>query len=161
MARRIAPAPGAPVAYSASVMFVSATLKQAAALAAAGSLALALAACGNTVTTGNYKGAEHEVALTIANLQSDATAAEQGKICTKDLAAAVVQRLGGTKGCESAVKDQLKQVDNLELTLESVKLAASGTSATATVKSTSAGKKRVSRLSLVKQEGQWRIASLG
>jgi hypothetical protein len=124
-------------------------------------LALGLAACGNTVSTTAFKGEEHEVAQTIANLQADATAGEQKKVCANDLAAAVVQRLGGTAGCEAAIKRQLAEIDNLELSVSSIKLDPAAKSATATVKSTYAGKKRPGTLSLVKEGGKWKVATLG
>jgi len=122
---------------------------------------VALSSCGTaTVSTAGFKGAQHEVAQTISNLQADATAAEEKKICTEDLAAAVVSRLGATKGCEAAIKSQLKEVDNLELSVESVKLAAGGTSASAQVKSIHEGKSRPSTVSLVKEAGKWKISGL-
>ncbi len=68
---------------------------------------LALAACGTTTSTAAFKGAEHEVAQTIANLQSDVTSGEQKKICANDLGASVVRSLGGTKHCESTIKNQI------------------------------------------------------
>lgn len=122
--------------------------------------ALALAGCGNTVSTSAFKGAEQQVAQTIANLQADATAAEQGKICADDLAAAVVRRLGGAKGCEAAIKSQLQQVDSLEVSVQSVAVAPSGTTATAQVKSIHEGKSRPSAVSLVKEGGKWKISGL-
>ena len=102
---------------------------------------LVLAACGTTTSTANFKGTEHAVAQTVANLQSDITAGEQKKVCANDLAAAVVTRLGGTKGCESTIKNQIGQIDNTELQVESVKVA--GQRATARVKSIYKGKKRL------------------
>jgi hypothetical protein len=122
--------------------------------------ALALAGCGSAVSTSGFKGTEQEVAQTIANLQADATAAEQSKICANDLAAAVVTRLGGTKGCEAAIKSQLAQVDSLEVSVLSVKVAAAGTTATAQVKSIHEGKSRASAMSLVKEGGKWKISGL-
>lgn len=122
--------------------------------------ALALAGCGNTVSTSAFKGAEQQVAQTIANLQADATAAEQGKICADDLAAAVVRRLGGAKGCEAAIKSQLQQVDSLEVSVQSVAVAPAGTTATAQVKSIHEGKSRPSAVSLVKEGGKWKISGL-
>ncbi|MGP0101747.1 MAG: hypothetical protein ACLPUT_09030 [Solirubrobacteraceae bacterium] len=122
--------------------------------------ALALAGCGSTVSTSGFKGTEQEVAQTIANLQADATAAEQSKICANDLAATVVTRLGGAKGCEAAIKSQLAQVDSLEVSVLSVKLAATGTTATAQVKSIHEGKSRASAVSLVKEGGEWKVSGL-
>ena len=57
--------------------------------------ALTIGACANTTSTSGFKGAEHEVAQTVANLQADVTSSEEKKICSKDLAAAVVTKLGG------------------------------------------------------------------
>jgi hypothetical protein len=123
--------------------------------------ALALAACGTTVSTSGFKGEQHEVAQTIANLQADATAGEQGKICADDLAASVVSKLGGGKRCEAAIKSQLAQVDSLETSVLSVALAASGASATAQVKSIREGKSHASTVSLVKEGGKWKVSGTG
>jgi copper chaperone CopZ len=134
--------------------------KRAAALAAAALAALALGACGSTVSTSHFKGEEHAVAQAIADFQSHATASEQAKICEQDLAAGVVKKLEGKKGCEAAIKRQLNQVDNLDLTVESVKVAPDGKTATASVKSTYAGKQTTSTVALVKEGGKWRLAAL-
>jgi len=122
---------------------------------------VALAACGSTATTAPFTGEKHEVAQTIANLQADATAAEQKKICANDMAAAVVMRLGGSKGCEAAVKSQLTEVDNLEATIESVQLGVGSKTATAQVKSVREGKTATSAVSLVKEGGKWKISGVG
>ena len=123
--------------------------------------ALALAGCGNTVSTASFKGAQLEVAQTIANFQAAATAAEQKKICTEDLATPLVARLGGAKRCEAAIKSQLTEVDSLEATVESVKLAPGGKTATAQVKSVHEGKKATSTLALVNEGGKWKISGVG
>jgi hypothetical protein len=122
--------------------------------------ALALAGCGSTVSTSAFKGTEQQVAQTIANLQADATAAEESKICKDDLAAAVVTRLGGVKRCEAAIKSQLQQVDSLEVSVQSVKLAADGKTASAQVKSIHEGRSRPSAVSLVQEGGKWKISGL-
>ena len=122
---------------------------------------VALAACGSTTTTAGFKGEKHNVAQTISNLQADATAAEQKKICANDMAAALVTRLGGSKGCEAAVKSQLAEVDNLEATVKSVQVATGGKTATAQVKSVHEGKTATSAVSLVKEGGKWKISGVG
>jgi hypothetical protein len=117
-----------------------------------------LAACGtagSTSTTG-FTGVKREVAQGIASLQSDAASVEQKKICAEDLAASVVRRLGGTKDCEAAIKRQLDQVDELEVSVESVNV--SGSTATATVKSIHEGKSKLSTVSLVKEGHTWKVA---
>jgi hypothetical protein len=123
--------------------------------------ALALAACGSTVSTSGFKGEQREVAQTVSNFQAAATTAEQKKICAEDLAAALVARLGGTKGCEAAIKSQLTEVDSLEASVQSVTLGAGGKTATAQVKSIHEGKKATSALTLVKEGGKWKISGIG
>lgn len=127
----------------------------------AGLAALLLAGCGSTsVSTSGFKGAEHEAAQVIANLQTQATASEQSKICTQDISAALVKDLGGKTGCEAAFKRQLEEIDNLEISVQAIKIGASGTSALATVHSIVGGKTREQKLTLVKEGGKWRISGL-
>jgi hypothetical protein len=121
--------------------------------------ALTLSACNKAVSTSGFKGEQREIAQTISNLQSDATAAEPKKICANDVAASVVTRLGGTKGCEAAFKSQLAEVDSLEVSVQSIAVAPDGKSATADVKSIHEGKSRASTMSLVKEGGKWKISS--
>jgi copper chaperone CopZ len=123
--------------------------------------ALALTGCANTTSTSNFKGTEREVAQTIANFQSASTAGEQKKICTEDLAAPVVARLGGTKRCEAAIKSQLSEVDSLEALVESVTIAPGGKTATVQVKSVHEGKKTTSPVLLVDEGGKWKISAFG
>jgi hypothetical protein len=131
------------------------------AIAAAALPALLAAGCGSTVSTSNYKGEQHAVAQTIANLQADATAGEQHKICANDLAAPAVARLGGQAGCERAVKSQLSEIDNFEVNIDAITLGPKGDTATATVKSTYGGNKRTTTMQLVKEGGTWKVAAFG
>jgi copper chaperone CopZ len=135
--------------------------KRVASVVCAPLLALLVSACGASVSTGNFKGEEHEVAQAIANLQSDATAAEPAKICQNDLAASVVSRLGGRSACEKAIKNQLTEIDSLEASVQSIKIDHATNTATATVKSTYGGKNKLAPLLLVKEGGKWKVSSLG
>lgn len=116
-------------------------------------------ACGTTTSTAGFKGAEHEAAQTVADLQSDITSSERKKICGRDLAAPIVAKLGGIKGCEAAVKNRLTEIDNTELTVETVKVE--GDKATAQVKSVYGGKKQIRTVTLAKEGSRWRISSIG
>ena len=118
----------------------------------------ALAACGSTASTSSFKGVEKEVAQRVADLQSDATSSNRESICKDDLAAPIVAKLGGRKKCEEALKKQLAQIDNLEATIVSVKVAPGGKTATAKVKSTYEGKSRETTLPLVKEGSDWRVS---
>lgn len=121
--------------------------------------ALGLSACGEASSTGSYKGESQHVAQTIADLQSDATAANTAKVCKRDLAASVVRRVqAGGKSCKQALEGQLREVDTYSLTVESISVQ--GAKATAKVKSTWSGKERARTLSFVKEGGRWKIAAL-
>jgi hypothetical protein len=136
------------------------TIKRSGALLLAVALSLTAAACGTTtVTTGNFKGESHAVAHAIAEFQTDATNGDQKKVCHNDLAQSVQERLKSSGGCERAVKSQLQQIDNFNMTIGSIKLLSTST-ATATVASTHSGKSRVSTLQLVKEGKSWKLAAV-
>jgi hypothetical protein len=121
-------------------------------------LAFAVAACGSTVATSNFTGEQHEVAQAISNLQSDTRAAEQQKVCENDLAGPVVARLSAAPGgCKQAIKGQLAEIDNFDVTVESVQITAAKRTASARVKSVYNGKKRARTVSLVFEGGKWKI----
>jgi hypothetical protein len=123
-------------------------------------LAVGLAACGTTVSTSKFTGPAKAVAQRIADYQTDVLATDEKKLCNVDFARAVRARLSAAPGgCEEALKRQLVSIDALELTVE--KIAVSGASATATVKSTWSGKLRSTTLTLVEEGKAWRIAGAG
>lgn len=128
--------------------------------ACAVAIALGVAACGGTESsTGSYKGEKAKVAEAISSLQSDATAGDAKKVCSKDLAASVGKRLEASGGtCVKALESQLREVDTFNLTVESIEVK--GAQATAKVKSTWSGKLREKTLSLVREGGSWKVDSL-
>jgi hypothetical protein len=134
-------------------------MRRASALACLLLCALGATACGTTTSTASFKGAEHEAAQTIADLQTDITSSERKKICERDLAAPSVAKLGGIKACETAVKNRLSEIDNTELTVEHVTIE--GDKATAQVKSVYGGKKQIRSVTLAKEGSRWRITSIG
>lgn len=122
-------------------------------------LAVGLAACGNKVSTSNFKGEQHAVAQAVSDLQSHATALEAKKICGEDFARANTARLNAAaEGCKKAVESQLKEIDSFEVTVESIQI--NDDRATARVKSIRSGKKRVSTMTLVKEGAKWRISGV-
>ena len=135
-------------------------VKRALALLCASLLGVGLAACGNTVST-SFKGESHDVAQTISNLQTDATAGSDQKICTNDLASALVARLSSAGGgCTQAIKNQLGEVDNFEVKVQSIQVNSRGQEATAQVRSIYSGKTHPGTLVLVKEGGKWKISGL-
>jgi hypothetical protein len=146
---------------------VTASLKRVPALLCGPLLAVGLAACASTVSTAGFKGEDHEVAQAISNLQADATAGSERKICANDLAHAVVARLNGTgrpslSACEQAIKNQLAEVDSFELNVHAVQVnpTTKPPTATATMKSVYAGKTHLDTVSLVKEAGKWKVSGV-
>ena len=87
--------------------------------------------------------------------------AKNRRSAQNDLASTVIARLNSAPGgCKQALKNQLSQVDTQELTVEKVQPHGS-TSATAEVKSTYAGKNKLTTVTLVKEDGAWKISKLG
>jgi ABC-type lipoprotein release transport system permease subunit len=123
---------------------------------------LALGACGQTVSSASFKGEQHEVAQALANLQSHVSTSDESKICADDLAQAVVTRLSSAKGgCKAVVKEQLGQIDNTNMQVDSITLGGTGAqrTATASVRSIYGGKTRRSVVHLVKEAGKWKLLS--
>jgi Putative lumazine-binding len=129
---------------------------------AGATLALALAAsaiggCGETASTGSFRGESHAVAQAIADLQSNVSARDEKKLCQNSLAAAVTMRLARAGGsCQTALKNQLLQIDATGVTIQSI--AVHGNSARARVKSTYSGRNAITTLTLVKEGSRWKIA---
>ncbi len=139
------------------------TTRLLAAMLGAGAI-LGLTACGTTTTSNNFKGDSHGVAQTINDLQNDASSRNNSKICSNDLATTVVTRLSAASGgCAAVIKNQLNEVDTFTLSVKSVNVnsTASPPTATAVVKSTSAGKDRLDTLTLVKEGSRWKVSGLG
>ena len=131
------------------------------AIATVGALCVALgvSACGEASSTGSYKGESKNVAQTITNLQSDATSANASKLCSRDLAASVLEQLeAGGDSCKKVLEGQLREIDTYSLTVESISVK--GSAATAKVKSTWSGKERVHEVSFVKEGGSWKVSGL-
>jgi hypothetical protein len=121
-------------------------------------LTAGLAACGETASTSGFKGESHEIAQTVSNFQGDASANDQKKLCENDLAAPLTAKLRAAGGCQAVLKEQLREIDALGLTIESI--AVNGSAATAHVKSTYSGKSHISTLTLVKEGSRWKISGV-
>jgi Putative lumazine-binding len=121
-------------------------------------LAAGLGACGETASTSNFKGESHNVAQTVSDFQSDASTGDQRKLCENDLASALATRLESAGGCQAVLKSQLRQIDALNMTIESI--AVTGATAHARVKSTYSGKNRITTLTLVREGSRWKISGV-
>jgi hypothetical protein len=124
-------------------------------------LAGALGGCGPTTSSssGSFHGTQGTVAKVISNLASAASNHDSTKICNQILASKVAARLAAAGGsCSTVVHKQLDDVDDFNITIESI--AVSGNNAAARVQSTSNGHKHIDTLHLVHESGGWRVASL-
>ncbi len=121
--------------------------------------AVGVSACAETASTGKFSGESHNVAQTVSNFQTDATAEDEKKLCDNDLATTLTTKLARVGGCQTVLKAQLHEIDALSLKVESI--VVSGDHALAHVKSTYAGKNRVTALTLVKEGSHWKISGLG
>ena len=135
------------------------SVRQTGAVALAIAVGAAAQGCATT-TSSSFKGPAHNVAQTLTDLQSDVTTGDEQQVCKRDLAGAVRARLATAGGsCAAALKDQLPQITDFTLTVESVKV--NGTTASAQVKSIRSGKTVVQTVQLVKEGTRWKVSSLG
>jgi hypothetical protein len=128
-------------------------------------VAVGLAGCGQTTTTNSFTGEQHAVAARISSFQKHVSEANEKKICEQDLASSLVGRIheagkreAGGKGCTEVLKELLKDVEDLSLSIQSVTV--SGRSASAKVKSVRFGKTHASTVTLVKEGEAWRISGV-
>jgi hypothetical protein len=122
--------------------------------------ALALGACGEASTAGEFTGEEETVATVVEDLQREGERGEADKICdgllTEELQA---QLKAGSASCASELKKALEDADSFELEVQDVTI--SGTTATAKVKGPDEDQGVLRTLELEKAGGDWRIASFG
>jgi hypothetical protein len=122
-------------------------------------LVLAAAAAGCTASSsssGNFQGAERDVATAIDDLSSAASRKNEAKICDELLTKEFAQSLrsAGTD-CETEVSDAIADSDDSDLTVKDVSV--SGPTATALVENND----KTATLRLQKVGQDWRIAGLG
>jgi hypothetical protein len=125
-------------------------------------LLAALTGCGTVGTkqSTTFTGESASVAEAISSFQSAAQSRDSGKLCKQIFAPALTAKLkdnGG--GCTHVIDNQLKAVENYDLTVESITVK--GTSAQARVKSISDGKTHFDTLLLTKVGNSWRLSGLG
>jgi hypothetical protein len=127
-------------------------------------VAVGLAGCGETVSTGAFTGAHRQVAKRISEFQKHVTESSQTNVCKKDLSIGLQQRIAASKmpagakpaagsstersaalakTCEETLKEELKEVESLTIRIEAVD-----------------GKERLADMTLVKERNAWFISGL-
>src|SRR4051794_5643617 len=120
--------------------------------------ALLLGGCAAAApkSSGNFQGAEHDVAAVIDDLGARARKGDADGICTRVLSADLAARLkAGAAGCQDEVKHALGDADDYDLDVRDVTV--SGTQATAQVRQGS----RIATYRLARQGADWRVTSFG
>src|SRR4051794_28968187 len=126
-------------------------------------LAAALAGCGQAPTSANdFKGADKAVAKTVEDLQSNAQARKPSAICRDVLSTALANKLKSSgSDCTDEVEKLTGDADDFDLEVTDVTVTGT-TTATAKVKAHRADDKNATTtFSLVKEDGDWRMSSLG
>ena len=119
--------------------------------------ALTLAGCGATGGgDGAFEGEEQRVADAVEGLQEAAEDRDERRICRAILAPEVATGLGD---CERAIGEVIDSSDTLDLAVEDVSLQGADR---ARVRVRAGRDEETDRIiSLVRADGQWRIADLG
>ena len=124
-------------------------------------VAVAIGGCslgGSTTNSAGFTGAQGEVAAALNTFSSDASSNNSKDMCTNVLDARLVKQLGGTAACQTIITAQLKTTDDFSLAVKAVTL--SGKTATASVQTVVAGKKKLQSLRLHQDAAGWRVDSL-
>lgn len=131
-------------------------------LAALCFLALALAGCGAAPrdSAEDFKGDERAVAAVVERLEKAARDDDPTLVCKSLLSSKLLAalRTQGTN-CTTGVREAFKDADSLDLTVDEVTIRA--TAATAKVSYRSLSEDRTATLSLERERGAWKLASLG
>ncbi len=143
--------------------------------AAAVTVAIGVAGCaGGSVSTGAFKGEQKAVAKRVSDFEKDVSEATESKVCSNDLSVSLENKIAASTGlsvtasserspavlkvCHEAIKEQLKDVESVTVTI--VSIVVSGARATATIESTWSGKEALAKLYLVKEHSSWLISGL-
>lgn len=125
--------------------------------------AVLLAGCGgqgseNTDSTKDFTGEQQAVATTVEDLQKAAKDRDGKKICSDLITAELRDEISATD-CGKAVKDAIRDTDEVDLAV--TKVVISGDKADATVEEqVGEDKDRVRTVKLEKAAGKWRISEL-
>jgi hypothetical protein len=126
-------------------------------------LPLVLGACGQAAkdSASDFPGDQKVVAQTVEDLQSAGRKNDSAKICATLLASMLVTQIEKTSGkdCEQGLKDAISDADSFELQVQKVTI--SKDTAMVVVKSEGGDKDRVDTWELVKEGGEWKVATLG
>jgi hypothetical protein len=122
--------------------------------------ALALSACGQASTAGDFTGQEETVATVVEDLSRSGERGEADSICDDLLTQGLQDQVkAGNASCAAEMKKALEDADAFDLEVQDITV--SGTRATARVEGADEGEGVMRTLELEKVGDDWRIASFG
>jgi hypothetical protein len=115
---------------------------------------------GKGVDTGRFQGDAKQVAVTLSDLVDAGRKKDGARVCAQLLSKRRVDALDrGGGSCRVALDDQLNDADVFTLDVDTITV--NGTTATARVRSEFNGHKQPRTLGLVREQGRWRLDSVG
>ena len=113
-----------------------------------------------TSSTGDFKGAEQDVAQRVADLAEAGSKRKPADICGGMVSEELRGRIAdGGASCNDEMKKAIEDVDAFELTVNDVRIT--GETAEADVESKDRDRKVERTFRLVRENGDWRFASFG
>jgi hypothetical protein len=125
-------------------------------------LVAALAGCAQQQTSAtDFKGSEKAVAEAVEDLQANAQGRKAAAICSDDLSRELADKLKTARNdCTAEMEKITGDADDFQLDVTDVTIT--GNTATAKVKSRRGDdEEAVTTFSLVREDGEWRLADLG
>ena len=124
-------------------------------------LAAALVGCGGaTAGSGEFEGAERDVAEAVERLQTTGSRQESaGEICRDVLTRELAQRLAAdASSCEAEIRQSIADADFSEFSVTDVSVR--GNAATAEVESVAGETRRAATVELALERGDWRVSGI-
>jgi hypothetical protein len=123
--------------------------------------ALLLAGCGGEASSAEkFKGDQRDVADAVEEIQTAAERRDAEKLCRELLATSLRDKLGRAgSSCDKEIEKAVKDADVFALEVREV--AITGTTARVQVRGEVAGKQQTDTLQMVKEDGRWRLSSVG
>ena len=117
-----------------------------------------LAGCGTSTVSSRFTGTAHNAAQGVVDFMNDARNNDESKICANDLSSAAIGRFSNSvhgQSCTTSVHNTLNEISDFSFDIKSVNVT--GNTATAVVSSVYDGQTRNATLTLVNEQGRWKI----
>jgi outer membrane PBP1 activator LpoA protein len=120
--------------------------------------AAVLAGCGTSTVSSRFTGVAHDAAQGVVNFMNDARNSDESKICANDLSTAAIARFSSSvhgQSCTTSVHNTLNEISDFSFDIKNVSVT--GNTAKAVVSSVYGGHTRNATLTLVNEQGRWKV----